>query len=152
MSRTVVLQGFKYHPYAALTTDLLSRTEWVGNSDFLAQPAVTTANTQTSEPESLFEGSNYTFCWEVRQRREIWRAPALSWSLKSTHKLKSSLQDASGLVILLAHMQHFYSFPTYCFCNISALKLSNTTFCKSSLVTISVADLGCCTVKLSRSF
>lgn len=29
---------------AALTTDLLSRAEWVGNSGFLAQPAVSTAN------------------------------------------------------------------------------------------------------------
>lgn len=56
---------------AALTTDLLSRAEQGGNSAFLAQPAVTSANPQTSEPESLFEGSNYTFCHEVRQRGRI---------------------------------------------------------------------------------
>lgn len=153
MSRTVVLQGVKCHPHRQLfTTDLPSTAERGGNSDFLAQPAVTTANPQTMEPESLFEGSNYTFCREVRQKGMIWREPALSWGLKS------ELQDATGLLIHLAHMEHLYSFPIHCFYNIYALKLGNTTFCNCS-VTVSVADPGwqlahrCCTeVKPSRSF
>lgn len=119
---------------AALTTDLPSTAERGGNSDFLAQPAVTTANPQTTEPESLFEGSNYTFCCEVRQKGVIRRAPALSC-------LKGELQDATGLPKHLAHMKHLYSFPIHCFYNISALKLGNTIFCNCS-VTVSVADPG----------
>lgn len=109
----------------------------VGNSGFLAQLAVIIANAQTSKPESLLKGSNYIFCQEVRQRGVIWRAPALSWDLKGPYRLKSYLQDAMGLVIHLAHMEHVYSFPIYCFYNISALKLNKTMFCKSSLVPIS---------------
>lgn len=87
------------------------------------------ANPQTSKPESLFKGITYF----VKLDKREWFEEHQPW-----YRLKSYLQDATGLVIHLAHMENGYFFHIYFFYNISALKLNNTMLCKSFLVPISV--------------